>query len=357
MATEIIDNLPEDALVLTSRIDAIRAATDELKVDAQVIRDPDGDAEVFFETTLYAFAGIVELSGVGRLIEEHFRAAGKSCDIVSVVFDGVSLDFSALYCACELSPDFNYRSCFWSSSAVSVVHRGSIVSLSHYDTGSASYRVKVVGLNSDGSIGMVEKDFSRLPQSKDLSFAVDDIIKFGLDQTEIETGGDLVKVSYFAVSHGGMQKVFYIVDEPSFLTFRFRNLFNCPEYVDVVGKVARKTAVERETAVCGGRARHYDQAVNLTYEVETGPLTAGQALALEGLISSYDAQLVASNGDYGIIITDHTCVTDNDDNSLSSMKFSFRFVGNRPVFLGAEMEELSPSKSNIFSKEFSAEFA
>jgi len=357
MATEFLTAISDGDYMLTSRLDTIRARTDKPKVPVRVIRDPDGDVDEFFSTTLYPFNGIVELSAIGKLIEERFRSLGRTVDMMSVEVDGVALDFTAFYCTHMLNSDFDCRGCFWTKAATAIVHRSSMVCLSHFDTGSTTYHVKVVGVNPDGSVGMVEKDFQRSPYSDYLSFSVDDIIRYGLNQTADDTGGDLVKVSYFAVSYGEIQKIFYVVDDPYFLTFRFKNLFNCTEYVDVVGKVKRKTAISRDIALCGGTSRHYNQVVNLTYEVETGPLTHDQALTLEDLFSSYEVQLMTAPDDYDILITDHTCEVDNDDDNLTTMKFSFRFVGDRSVLLDAEMDALAPSVTHIFSQEFTAEFA
>lgn len=343
--------------MLTSQLDTIRARTDKTKVNVSVVRDPDGDIDEFFSTTLYAFGGVVELSAVGKLIEERFRAQNRIQDMMSIIVDDVSLDFIAVYCTHTLNSDFNLHDCFWSTAATAVVHRGSMVSLSHFDTGSRTYHVKVVGINEDGTIGMVEKDFQRSAYARDLSFSVDSIIRFGLNQTTEETCGDLVKVSYFAVSYGAIQKIFYVVDDPEYLTFEFRNLFNCPEVVDVVGKVKKKTAVDRDTAICGGKMRHYNQVVNQTYEVETGPLTADQVLTLEDMMASHQVQLLTTPDEVDIIITEHTCETDNDDDSLMTMKFTFRMVGDRPTLLGDAMAGLAPDRRNIFSHEFTAEFA
>jgi len=357
MATEILTSINGGAYVLTSRLDTICARTDKTKVQVRVIREPDSEIDEFFSTTLYSFNGIVELSGLGKLIEERFRALNRTLDMISVVVDGVSLDFTAIYCTHNLNSNFNFRSCFWTTAATAIVHRSSMVSLSHFDTGSTSYNVKVVGINSDGSVGMVEKEFHRNPDYDYLFFSVDDIIRYGLNQTTDETGGNLVKISYFAVTYGEIQKIFYVVDDPYFLTFRFKNLFNCLEFVDVVGKVKRKTAIDRDTAVCSGRSLHYNQVVNLTYEVETGPLTRDQALTLEDLFSSHEVRLMTTPDEYDILIADHTCDIDNDDDSLITMKFTFRFVGDRPVLLNEDMAALAPIRSNIFSQEFTAEFA
>lgn len=357
MATEFITKLPLDDYTLTSRLDTIRARTDKVKVEVSVIRDPEGEIDEFFKTTLYAFNEVVELSALGKLIEERFRAKGRITDMMSVVIDGVTLNFIALYCTFDLNSDFDYRQSFWTTSRTSIVHRTSAICLAHHFTGSQTYHIKVVGTDFDGRIAMVERDFTRAAGSKWVSFSVSEIIRYALNQTDYETGEDIMRVGYFTIEYGAIQKRFSVVEDPDYLTFRFLNLFNAPEYVDVVGKVKRKTEANRDTAICSGCLRHYNQVINRTYEVETGALTADQALTIEQLICSYEVELCGRVDNYKIIITDHSCEVDNDDDTLVSMKFTFRLVGDRPALIDAEMDGLAPGISHIFSNEFTAEFA
>lgn len=355
MATEILDKLSTDEYTLTSLIDNVRASTDKTKVDVALIRDPDGEADEFFKTTLYPFQGEVILTGVGELVEERFRSCRRITDTIAVVIDGERVDFKALYCKFELSEGFDCGKCFWTTSRTSIVHRHSTICLAHHHTGSRTYHAKVVGRDSLGLPMVVERDFTRSSASQWVTFTVNEIISSAMAAPTPE-GRVMTHVGYFAIEYGELQKMFYVVDDPDYLTFLFKNMFNAPEYVDVVGKVRRKTVVDRDTATCRGELRQYNQVINRTYEVETGPLTADQALTLEQMICSYEVTLCGTPG-YLVIITDHTCEVDNDDTSLTTIKFSFRLINPRPTLLDSEMGALTPSGSNIFSKEFTAQFA
>ena len=110
-------------------------------------------------------------------------------------------------------------------------------------------------------------------------------------------------------------------------------------------------------AVCSGRVRQYNQSIERAYEMHTGPLTDEQVRELEQLIGSRSIQLCTSGYDYDVIITDHTVEVDNDDENLSTVKFSFRFIGERPTIIDSDMGALMPSRTHIFSQEFTAEFA
>lgn len=357
MATTIITPLSQDSPILTSALYSLKARTDKTKILVEIVRDPDGEIDKFFSTTLYPHNGVVELSDIGSLIEERFRIKGRLWDMMEIRFDGVSVEFTALYCEYELDPDFDHTQCFLCAAGHSIVHRNSAISLAHWNNGSTEYRVQVVGLDSSGNTAMLETIFNRRAASNHVSFSVNEIIRFALNQSDVETGDVLASVSYFAISHGPMQKIFYLLEHPFFLTFGFRNMFNAYEYIDVVGIVNRKTKVDRETAVCSGRAMQYNQTVERTYEMQTGPLTDEQIREVEQLISSRDIQLCASGYDYNVLITDHSIEADNDDESLSSIKFTFRFVGERPLLISSDMGALMPSRTHIFSHEFTAEFA
>jgi len=347
--------LPADGYCMTAQLGVIRARTDKPKIQVQLVRDPGGADDVFFSTTLYAFGNVVELYDAGRLIEDRFRTLGRITDSVAVVFDGVSARFRALYCSHDLGIDFDCTSTFWTSSATAVVHRNSAICLAHHDDGSSLYRVNLVGRSADGSLAVAEAEFTKAPVAQYVFFSVDEIIKYALDGAT--PGHEISEPAYFSISHAQLRKTFYIVADPFYLTFRFQNMFNAPEYIDVVGRLTDKLSVERGLAVCAGRARQYDRTINRSYEVQTGPLTADQALAIGQLIASSGVQLCAASQDYDVLITDHECSTDNDDTSLRSVKFTFRFAGNSPMILESELGALMPAAGRVFSQQFTAQFS
>lgn len=355
MATTII-NPPQSSPVLTSALYSLKARTDKTKIRVEIVRDPAGEMDKFFSTTLYPHNGEVELSAIGSLIEERFRAGNRIWDTIEIRFDGIATRFTALYCEYSLPAGFDYTKCFLCAAGESIVHRNSAISLAHWSDGTTAYRVRVVGLDTDGNTAIVERTFSKAASSGHVSFSVNEIIRFAINRDGGGTG-TLVKVAYFDISYASMQKIFYMVDHPFFLTFGFRNMFNAYEYLDVVGIVNRKTKYDRETTVCSGVTKQYNRTVERTYEVQTGPLTDGQVREVEQLIGSRDIQLCASDHDYDVIITDHTIEVDNDDESLSTVKFTFRFTGERPLLIAGDMGALMPSHSHIFSQEFTAEFA
>ncbi|WP_303023029.1 hypothetical protein [Duncaniella muris] len=357
MVTTIINPPTQDYPVLTSAIGPIKASTDKSKVLVEIVRDPEGEIDLFFSTTLYPYDNIVELNDIGSLIEDRLRAVNRIWDMIEIRIDGATAEFTALYCEYLLAPDFRHDTCFLCSAATSIVHRNSAISLAHWDNGSKEYQVKVVGLDEKGKTVALSAVFYRTLESNHVSFSVNDILDFALNRSSIETGDVISSVSYFAISHGAIQKVFYLMDHPFFLTFCFRNIFNAIEYVDIAGLATRITKVNRDTAYVAGRMQQYDQTIERSFEMHTGPLTADQVKEIEQLVGSRTIYLCASDRDYRVMITDHTLEYDNDDESLPSAKFTFCFADKRPVLTSGDIGALLPSGNHIFTHEFTAEFS
>lgn len=355
MSTTILNPPSTDSPVLTSALYSLRASTDKPKATVEIVRRPDSDRDTIFSTTLYPHDGIIEFTDIGTLIEERFRTLGLMYDDIEIRFDDVAVTFKALYCEYDLPADFDPALSFLCASGHSVVHPESAISLAHWPDGSDSYRVRVVGLDAGGSITSTERTFTRSPGADHLSFTVSDIIRFAIAQPSPD-GRYIEKASYFTVCHGRMQKLFYILHHPSYLTFRFRNIFNAIEYLDIVGTVNRKTVFDRESAVCSDRFTQYNHTSERTYEMLTAPLTTAQAGEIEQLIGSRDISLCASPDGCPVLITDHTLEVDDSDDALPSLKFTFRFPGKRPRLASSEMGGLMPSGTHIFTQEFTAEF-
>lgn len=359
MATTFI-NPPtaETGPVLTSDLYSLKATTDQTRVTVRIlmVRDQGNVYDLMFSTTVYAFDGVVELSDIGILLEAKLEAENLSFATFRIVFDDTFTEFTAIHCSYDLAPGFDHTKCFLSATKTQIVHRNSAVSLTHLFDHSYNYPIKIVGLGPDGEVAMIEHTISKTPveYSGTISFAVNDLIAAATSAPD--NAGKLAKVSYFAVNYGGAQKIFYILDHPFYLTFRFRNMFNAIEYIDVVGTVTRRTKAGRESAFCRGFLKQYDRTVEQTFEVQTAGLTDDQMRDLEQLVLSHSVILCAGDTDYDILIEDHTLETDNDDESLPSVKFTFRFTGRRPVITSSDMGALMPSVTHIFTQQFTAEF-
>jgi hypothetical protein len=141
----------------------------------------------------------------------------------------------------------------------------------------------------------------------------------------------------------------------------FTNVFNAMEYLDVVGTVVTKTKSESDSAVIGGVTTLYNRVVNRTYEVTTGAMPRYMAEAYSQLFSSRFVALIDSSSRVPatvaeVIITDSTLEPTTDNETLFTVKFTWRFADRRPRVLASEVEPLL-SSVGVFSTPFTQQYS
>jgi len=166
----------------------------------------------------------------------------------------------------------------------------------------------------------------------------------------------LEKVIYFSAEYAGRQLMCYITPAPAYLTFRFRNIFNVPELIDIEGSMVTKSETSRKKAVCAGDIVQYDRRTDRTYQFATGPLTADEAESLAQLLSSHSLELYADGLFHDVVIEDCNYEDSTEDNDLTTVKFTWRFKGSRPVKFNSGLFGIQPSSRNIFSDQYSPEY-
>lgn len=253
--------------------------------------------------------------------------------------------------------DFAADKTFFLSSMVQRVHQDSIIAIAAYNHGSAfPFVIKAVGhAEADNRLVVVEKSVQQTFNGV-VYFHVADIILWALNKTEDEVGTDLRDVMYFSIEYAGIQKMCYIVPAPAYLTFSFRNAFNVEEFIDVVGVMTTKTNVSRDIAVCNGTSKQYDRTIERTYQVQTEALTPDEVKIFEQFLASHHVSLWLDSDDFGVIITDHTCEPSSADDSLSTIKFTWRFDDNRPHVFDSLMDGVMPNRRQIFNDTFTPEY-
>lgn len=360
MATEIITSL-DSAYNLTSAVYVIKARTDKDKVSVHLDCEngANGDIETFYSTTLYAFNGIVELVDVGSLIEEYFRLRHRVADMISIWIDDTSVDGVFLYCEYAVDPDFDPGTRLFLATNSQRVHHDSTVTFASSDHGSAfPFTIKAVGHREiDGKLAAVSFNLPVKLSNNSALFYVSDIIRYAMNAGGIEMGDDaLIDVLYFSIEYGNLQKLCYIVPAAAYLTFEFNNIFNVQEFIDIVGTMTTKTEVSRDTAVCGGKSVQYDRNVTRTFQVETEPVPSEEIPMFEQFLTSHTIYLNLSGEEYPVIITDHTSEPSNDDGTLTTFKFSWRFADRRPMIFNTLVNGIIPVRRNVFTDTFSPEY-
>lgn len=362
MATQFLNSYLDGAqYVPTSSVSSIRATTDKDRIDVSLICESGagGEIETFFSTSLYPFGNIVELADVGSLVEEYFRKRNKVADLITVLFDDISMDVHFLYCEYNMPDAFNPEKIFFIASHVQRVHQDSIVTIATVDRGSVTpFIIKAVGHKIiDDSLAVVEKSINKVFDQEGVTyFDVYDIIDGILDKSGDEVGEGLRDVLYFSIEYAGIQKMCYIVPASAYLTFSFRNIFNVEEFIDVVGVVTTKTEVSRSIAICNGNSKHYDRHIDRTYQVETEALTSDETTMFEQFLASHCVRMYLEGNDYDIIIDEHTCEPSSADDALTTIKFTWRFAEQRPRIFDSLVNGILPSRRKIFDETFSPEY-
>ena len=362
MATIITDPIFNGrSCILSSELSCVRASTLEAKV-AVALSCLCGDkgAEVcIFSTVLYSFDGVVALDDAGSLVEEFFRSHNLVCDEVKFSFGDASASAKVLYCEYAMPESFAVEKSLLVAAGVQRVHRDSTVAIAAIP-GSDSQKasVRVVG-HKPGSeeLAVVRREMVPYFNSEYTAyFSVADIISWAVGAGAEDEGATICDVLYFSIDFNDAQKLCFIMPTPYCLTFAFRNGFNVKEYIDVAGLVVTKTEVDSGSAVCSGRMRQYDRRVSRSYQVETESLTVDEVHLFEQFIASHEIMVLSDGAEWPVVITDRTCEPSSDDDSLTTIKFTWRFADRRPRLFPTAVDGIVSAHRDIFDDKFSPEY-
>lgn len=346
MATIFIPS-PLDDYPLTSQIGNISAQTDSSKETVALLNAKTG--RVLFATTLYAFDGNVTMYDISSLIEADLRNAGVSFRNYILQIGSDSIKINPVYCDC-VAPEVDVHNRF-----LTTMHSQRVYADSWYELNTIPNEDDVSLLclfkETDGSVG------SYIIPSENKAFSSGCTRgSFAMVQAALnnELGRD---VSLIAVTfrNGPRSKTYYILPGSPDVRFYFRNCFNAFEYMDLRGVIKEKTDVSRELAVCAGRASQYDRKINQTFEFQSEGLTEQESRSISQIVSSHEVYIADGDSVERILVTDQTCDIDNNDESLPTVKLTWRYADSRPHFSKEQIADLHV-EGGIFTKEFTEQF-
>lgn len=339
-------DLASRAVCLTSAIGRVDISTDAPSLRISL----SADSEIFYAVRLYAYDGMVSVDDLASVIELHFQRKGWHRHAVTVsaivsgspeVSDSMTLD--CLYCSYDVPVDFDPSKSFYTCFQIQRVPPSA-----EFPVYGPMTRNSVVSLRVSG------RDAGFNPASYELkTFADDGYVRISIPEVAercLALGG-LERIHTVSVFCGDLVKSVFVFDMPDFLEFRFRNCFNCPETVFVPGKSVMKTEVSRDLAYASGQVLQYNYMTTRTYEHVTAPLTRMEAAVISQLVESRSVSVFADGREYPAVITDHTSEVSNDDSTLNSLKFTWRFTGKRPRLFGDTLSPLLESYG-IFTHQF-----
>lgn len=357
MATKIItDKHFDDGYCLTSQLRTVAATTDLEDVTCVVYYcgESTENVEQIYWAVLFAEGGRVEIADVGAIIEQYFRSNNIVAGNIRIKFGDSWAIIFAVYCEDVMPESWDLNDHLWITSYVQRVHYDSVVTIAAIKNTELDAVVRVLGhQHSDGSLSAqdytLQAPFGQGDLHKiDVKYYVD----WALGKLSNVPREPLDDVLLISVEYNGSQVLLYLMRGTEYLTFEFANAFNEPERVDICGTVKKKTEVERNEAISGGSKLQYDRKILRSYEVETEALSEDDAKMVERLITSHSASVIIDGVKQPIIITDETCESSNDDESLTSYKFTWQFADRRLKDWNAVM----PVHEGIFTQEYTEEY-
>lgn len=359
MATEIIyQQCFVDDFIPASRLRIVEAATTEESLVAVLycINSAGAEEQVYW-ATLLAVNGRVELLGFDALLLDVMYARGVATAGFRLRMGEAEQRFNALYCDMSLSERWDAGLSFLTPALVRRVHCDSVLSVSSaYIDGLKPWAIRVQGISArTGCITVLSTERYSVPAQDEnwVEFRVWDILEWAMGLTDDPPAETLKTVSAISVERGSMQQLFYLSQSDAYLTFRFRNSFNCPEYIDVVGKMESKLDVSRSEAVCGGVRTQYDREVSREFTVESEAFPYEEIELVSQFLASGKVQLVLPDGYYDVVIHDISWSPSTDGSSLSSAKFTWSFADQRRISLESNFMGIMPQRRNIFTYQFS----
>lgn len=356
MATEFEHNVYIDqGMALTSQLGKVAVTTDQDYVSCVIYYiSPDSKEQQIYWSVLYRSEGRVEISDLGQLIETYYRSIGIAIGRIKIKFGETFAILEVLYCEVTKPAGWDFTEQLWIASHVQRVHYDSIVKIWAMMGLREDGLIKIMGhKQSDGSFGVLEH-IEQTPffQGEYYGLDVKHEVDWALGRTTNAPEAPLSDVAMLSFEYKGSQVLLYLMDDTEYLTFEFRNIFNCPERVDICGTVKVKTEIDRKEAVSGGSALQYDRKVTRSYEVETEALSEEDAKRVVQLIALHTAAVLIDGESRKIIITDETCESSNDDESLTTFKFTWQFADRRLLDWDAAM----PTHDGIFTQEYTEEY-
>lgn len=348
MNTKFTSDYIDFASCLTSQIEDITLTTNYTTVAVSLYRTDEADNPIF-TTSLYAVDNTVVISDVADLIEADMRSLGISTGSYVLSVAGVTLNIGCIYCDYLLPSDLDTSEAFLSTLETSVVHADSIISVTTDEAASGVCYVRYIDQSGMLQLYLLPQ-LSTSGASNTYSASVASLI------AAIPSDVNYRRIVSFTLDFSLRCKTFYLLDDTDWMLFRFRNIFNAVEYIDLSGTVTTKTVVDVDSAVIGGVMFQYDHLTTRTYEVSTAAMTEAQARSIDQLFNSREIDVCDCNGSFHrIIVTDHTCEISDDDESLATVKFTWRYASRRPRLSDDDTAAFRPSPG-IFTSPFTLPF-
>lgn len=361
MLINIITALPIGK-ILSSSIPVIEAiATTSNAVEVWLAHDQGGLADTVFSTSIFPFDSRLSVYDLSRIIEEDMRSRGAINTVFQLHIGDVSVDLDVVYCD-YIAQGFDLDNSFLSTLTTQRVYADSsvfVTKIGGSGTGLMISGVFVYGDDraiADGD-DVSYKTFSTAYPSG-LGSGESLLCSFADWRSRFTDYGDSdpVRLLSATLRDGNRTKTLYFMPGSPDIRLCFRNCFNALEAVDLKGIVTEKTKVSQEVANLLGQNIAYNRRTEKEYEFASEGLTEHEARSIDQLLNANKVWVLVNGEPAPIIVTDHTCEIDNNNEAQPTVKFTWQFADRKP-HLNPDAIAASLQIPGVFSDEFTYQFA
>ena len=362
MATTLITRIPQGK-ILSSALPVIEASvTAADAVDVWLAPDAEDFDNAIFSTKLYPFNGRVSVYDLTQLIEEDMRRRDAVNFLYMLCIGNLSITLDVVYCD-YIANGFDFNNSFLTTMPTQRVYKDSLVYVTKVgDDEQLGVTVRGIlrhdedGLFSDDKHNRYEhfeaENEDDLVSGEPLQIPFDDWQNRYTSYNE----NDGVELMSAAIIHGTRVKTLYFMPGTPDIRLVFRNCFNALDTADLKGLLTEKTTVSQKVANIAGRRVAYNRRTDKEYEFVSEGLTESESHALDQLLNAHEAWVLVNGSATPIVITDHTCEIDNNNEVQPTIKFTWQFADRKP-HLNIDALAASLQQPGVFTNHFTYQFS
>lgn len=355
--------------IFSSELDSLQILTDCPYIDFCLLA---GGSELL-SGRYYPYGNLVWVTELSSLIENYiaqdpdsnfveveFEASyGSECQTGSAYVLYCDRSFGSLFTADWLAENF------LSPTRIFRLPPESYIAVRWYavDRESRLFRVYATYADTEGNVGTYSYAHSGNGQVVHGNNVESEFIVLRDVADKIKAAHKLTDVTLLSVTIVCCKRSATYYIDPSLSSVRpyyYTNCFNVIEQLWLPAITTEKIKAERSVASIGQTAQFYDCTTSKEYEVQSGPLTSDECVQVEQMLTSpnvrtpggSDAAIVETDfmAIEPILITDMTCELSDTDEKPNSVKFTWRYSGNRP-------KVALPSSPGIFDFHYNTVFS
>ncbi|MBR5688481.1 MAG: hypothetical protein IKX36_11095 [Prevotella sp.] len=341
--TTIITDIP--TIVTTAELpDNIEIAIDGASAEVFVMTG----AVPIFQTTLFAYEGMITLYDLRAIMEEYLQSNSHTMAIANIWVNDeaaeetfMSNDIYVVYSDFLIQDTTSFFARHFLTTRSSFrINRQGAQTLSWLAAAGESVGGYIDAVSLDAERNAIVTRIEEYTESSEFPSVCEAMMN--VPEIQAQVTGTLVS---FTVHRGSRSMTFYVTDETPDLVIAFRNAFNVEEIAELYAVTTTKQKVEHSEANCQRNRIFYDRRTEHSYEVETAALPYEEAVWLQQLFASHH---IMKDG-REILITESESEISDSDSETNRHKFTYKFARN-------EQTLSPPAATQVFSEEYQSQF-